>query len=201
MGSGLARLFAAKGHSVALADQDADAVARLAAEIGDNARGADIASAVKDAEIVILSIPFDAAKTVLEQAGDLDGKILIDITNPITPDYMELTIGHTTSAAEEIAKLAPTARVVKAFNTVFWQALPFEVRRGNPAVQVLMASDDADAKQIVADVVTGLEFEAIDAGPLSNARFIEPVGEMNIHFGYALGWGTAISPAWVRLAA
>ena len=201
MGSGLARLFAAKGHSVALADQDIDVAKRLAAEIGENAQGKDIASAVKDAQIVILSIPFDAAKTVLEQAGDLSGKILIDITNPITPDYMELTIGHTTSAAEEIAKLAPQARVVKAFNTVFWQALPFDVRRGNPAVQVLMASDDADAKQTVAEVIEDLEFEAIDAGPLSNARFIEPVGEMNIHFGYALGWGTAISPAWVRLAA
>jgi len=112
---------------------------------------------------------------------------------------MALTIGHTTSAAEEIAKLAPGAHIVKAFNTVFWQALPFEVRRGNPAVQVLLAGDDADAKKAVAALVTDLEFEPIDAGPLMNARYVEPVGELNIHLGYALGWGTAISPAWVRL--
>jgi len=173
---------------------------RLAAEIGSNAQGADIASAVSDADIVILATPYDSAKAALKEAGDLTGKVLVDLTNPITPDYMALTIGHTTSAAEEIAKLAPGAHVVKAFNTVFWQALPFDARRNSPAVQVLLAGDDADAKKTVSEMVTELEFEAIDAGPLTNARYIEPVGELNIQLGYALGWGTAISPAWVRLA-
>jgi len=199
MGLGLARLLVAKGQNVALAHKDIEVATRLAGEIGANAQGKDIASAVSDADIVILATPYDSTQTALKEAGDLTGKILVDITNPITPDYMALTIGHTTSAAEEIAKLAPGAHVVKAFNTVFWQALPFEVRQGNPAVQVLLAGDDADAKKTVATLVTDLEFEAIDAGPLMNARYIEPVGELNIQLGYALGWGTAISPAWVRL--
>jgi len=199
MGLGLARLFAAKGQTVALAHKDVEVAERLAAEIGRNVQGKTIADAASDASIVILATPYDSAVAVLKEAGDMSGKILVDISNPITPDFMALTIGHTTSAAEEIAKLAPGAHIVKAFNTVFWQALPFEVRQGNPAVQVLLAGDDAAAKKTVADMVTDLEFEAIDAGPLTNARFIEPVGEMNIHFGYALGWGTAISPAWVRL--
>ncbi len=199
MGLGLARLFVAKGQNIALAHKDIDVATKLAAEFGGKAQGKDIASAVSGADIVILATPYDSAKVVLKEAGDLTGKILVDITNPITPDYMALTIGHTTSAAEEIAKFAPGAHVVKAFNTVFWQALPFEVRQGNPAVQVLLAGDDADAKKTVATMVTDLEFEAIDAGPLANARYIEPVGELNIHLGYALGWGTAISPAWVRL--
>jgi len=199
MGLGLARLLVAKGQSVALAHKDIDVAIRLAAEIGAKAQGKDIVSAVSEADIVILATPYDSAQAALKEAGDLSGKILVDITNPITPDYMALTIGHTTSAAEEIAKLATGAHVVKAFNTVFWQALPFEVRRGKPAVQVLLAGDDADAKKAVAAMVTDLEFEAIDAGPLTNARYIEPVGQLNIHFGYALGWGTSISPAWVRL--
>jgi len=199
MGLGLARLLVAKGQNVALAHKDIEVATRLADEIGANAQGKDIASAVSDADMVILATPYDSAQTALKEAGDLTGKILVDITNPITPDYMALTIGHTTSAAEEIAKLAPGAHVVKAFNTVFWQALPFEVRQGNPAVQVLLAGDDADAKKTVATLITDLEFEAVDAGPLANARYIEPVGELNIHLGYALGWGTAISPAWVRL--
>ncbi len=200
MGLGLARLFVAKGQNVALAHKDVGVATKLAAEIGDNGRGKGIADAVSDADIVILATPYDSAAAALNEAGDLAGKILVDISNPITPDFMALTIGHTTSAAEEIAKLAPGAHVVKAFNTVFWQALPFEVRRGNPAVQVLLAGDDTDAKKTVANMVTDLEFEAIDAGPLENARYIEPVGELNIHLGYALGWGTAISPAWVRLS-
>ena len=199
MGLGLARLFAAKGQNVMLAHKDVEVAERLAAEIGSNVQGKTIADAVSDADIVILATPYDSAAAAIKEAGNLTGKILVDITNPITPDYMALTIGHTTSAAEEIAKLAPDAHVVKAFNTVFWQALPFEVRKGNPAVQVLLAGDDADAKKTVANMVTDLEFEAIDAGPLANARYIEPVGELNIHLGYALGWGTAISPAWVRL--
>ncbi len=199
MGLGLARLFAAKGQNVTLAHKDVEVAERLAAEIGSNVQGKTIADAVSGADIVILATPYDSAAAAIKEAGNLTGKILIDITNPITPDYMALTIGHTTSAAEEIAKLAPDAHVVKAFNTVFWQALPFEVRKGNPAVQVLLAGDDADAKKAVATMVTDLEFEAIDAGPLANARYIEPVGELNIHLGYTLGWGTAISPAWVRL--
>jgi len=199
MGLGLARLFAAKGQNVALAHKDVEVAERLAAEIDSNVQGKTIADAVLGADIVIIATPYDAAAAAINEAGNLTGKILVDITNPITPDYMALTIGHTTSAAEEIAKLAPDAHVVKAFNTVFWQALPFEVRKGNPAVQVLLAGDDEDAKKTVANMVTDLEFEAIDAGPLANARYIEPVGELNIHLGYALGWGTAISPAWIRL--
>lgn len=200
MGLGLARLLVTKGYNVALAHKDLEVATRLAAEIGGTAQGAEPANAVSGADIVILAVPFESVKTALEAAGDLTGKILVDIINPITPDYMALTIGHTTSAAEEVAKLAPDAHVVKAFNTVFWQALPFDVRRGNPAIQVLLASDDAAAKETVSTLVTDLEFEAIDAGPLTNARYIEPVGELNIHFGYALGWGTAISPAWIKLA-
>ncbi len=199
MGLGLARLLVAKGKNVTLAHKDIEVAKRLAVEIGGNAQGKNIAAAVSGADVVILATPYDSAKAALNEAGDFAGKILVDITNPITPDYMALTIGHTTSAAEEIAKLASGAHVVKAFNTVFWQALPFEVRQGNPAVQVLLASDDADAKKTVAAMVTELEFEPVDAGPLTNARYIEPVGELNIHLGYALGWGTAISPAWVRL--
>lgn len=200
MGLGIARLLVTKGHSVALAHKDLKVAKKLAAEIGTSVQGKDSANAVSEAEIVILAVPFDSVEAALKEAGDLTGKTLVDITNPITPDYMALTIGHTTSAAEEIAKLAPGAHVVKAFNTVFWQALPFEVRRGKPDVQVLLAGDNEDAKKAVAAMVSDIEFEAVDAGPLTNARYIEPVGELNIQLGYALGWGTAISPAWVKLA-
>lgn len=199
MGMGIARLLVEKGRAVTIAHRDLTVAETAAAGLGDLARGADIASAARNAESIVLATPFGAVGAAIAAAGDLTGKILVDITNPITPDYMALTIGHTTSAAEEIARLAPEARVVKAFNTVFWQALPFEVRRGKAPVQVFLAADDGAAKATVAEMVEALEFEAVDAGPLANARYIEPLAELNIHLGYALGWGTKIAPSWARL--
>lgn len=199
MGLGIAKLLTETGNQVSLVHRDLEVAVSAAAQAGEGAQGKEIKDAVSEADFIVLATPFEAAVPVLKTAGDLTGKIIIDITNPITPDYMALTIGHTTSAAEEIAKAVPEARIVKAFNTVFWQALPFAARKNSAAVQILLAGDDADAKSAVSALVSGLEFEPIDAGPLQNARYIEPIGEMNIHLGYALGWGTAISPAWVRL--
>ena len=67
-------------------------------------------------------------------------------------------------------------------------------------MQVFVAGDDAAAKRAVSDLVTTGGFEPVDSGPLSNARFLEPVGEMNIWFGFFLGWGTSTAPAWTKAA-
>ncbi|MGH6680309.1 MAG: NADPH-dependent F420 reductase, partial [Bradyrhizobium sp.] len=135
----------------------------------------------------------------LREAGDLSGKILIDISNPITPDYKALTVGHTTSAAEEIQKAVPTAKVVKAFNTIFSELLPAEARKGRSTpVQVFVAGDDEAAKKIVSEIIAKTGFEPVESGALSNSRYLEPVGEINIHFGFFLGWGTSAAPAWVK---
>ena len=88
--------------------------------------------------------------------------------------------------------------MVKAFNTIFAQLLPNEAREGK-TLQVFIAADDAGAKTEVSALVKSLGFDAVDAGPLSNSRFIEPIGEMNIHFGYFLGWGPVSAPMWPRI--
>jgi predicted dinucleotide-binding enzyme len=88
---------------------------------------------------------------------------------------------------------------VKAFNTIFAQLLPAEARRGR-TVQVFVAGDDEAAKKAVAGIVRKGGFEPVEAGPLSNARYLEPVGEINIHFGFFLGWGTSAAPAWIKSA-
>lgn len=157
------------------------------------------ADAVAKGDIVVLAVPFDAALEIA-QTLDLGGKTVVDMTNPITPDYSGLRLGHTTSAAEEIQKAAPSAKVVKAFNTVFAGlfAAPVAQTKGVP---VFVAGNDEAAVAAVADLAAKAGFGVENAGGLDAARFIEPVGMLNIRFGYGLGKGTAIAPAWVKLAA
>lgn len=198
MASGLANVLASTKHEVAIGSRDPGRAAALAGKIGPGVQGGGIAAAVKLADIVILATPFGGAADVLKEAGDLTGKILIDISNPITPDFKGLAIGHTTSAAEEIQALAPKASVVKAFNTIFAPLLAVEARHGKQ-LQVFVASDDPTAKTQVSLLAQSIGFDAVDAGPLSNSRFIEPIGEMNIHFGFFLGKGPVVAPAWVQV--
>ena len=137
----------------------------------------------------------------LRGAGKLEGKVVIDITNPLTPDYMGLTLGHDTSAAEEIAKAVPGAEVVKAFNTVFAQVLADGADFGNGRkADVFVAGDSARAKQTAGAIAESIGFHVVDAGPLKNARYLEPVAGLNIYLGYGAGQGTSIAPVWIRKA-
>lgn len=199
MGAGLASALVAAGHEVTVGARDLTKAAALAEKIGYGAVGGGIAAATKLADIVILALPFNAATEAIKLAEeDLASKVLVDISNPISPDYKDLVIGHTTSAAEEIQKIAPQAYVVKAFNTIFAQVLSPESRSGK-SLQVFVAGDDASAKASVSELAKSIGFDAVEAGPLSNSRFLEPIGEMNIHFGYFLGKGLGVAPAWIQV--
>jgi predicted dinucleotide-binding enzyme len=200
MGSGLARLLASKGVQVAIGGRDPAKAAELAEEIGGGAQGGGIAAAVRLADVVILAVWYQKMADTIREAGDLAGKILVDISNPITEDFKHLAVGHITSAAEEIQKLAPRAKVVKAYNTIFSELLPAEARQGRAPLQVFVAGDDEVAKRAASEVVAKGGFEPVDSGPLSNARFLEPLGEMNIWFGFFLGWGTSAAPTWIKAA-
>ncbi len=198
MATGLAQALSEAKINLVIGSRDPAKAAALAAKTGANIEGGGIAAAVKLADVIILALPFGGVADSLQQAGDLTNKILVDISNPISADYKTLVIGHTTSAAEEIQALAPNATVVKAFNTIFAPLLPQSARLSK-TLQVFIASDDEDAKTKVTQLTKALGFDAVDAGALSNSRFIEPIGEMNIHFGFFLGKGTGIAPAWVTL--
>lgn len=155
--------------------------------------------AVAGADIVVLALPYDAALDTIK-ALDLRGKTVVDISNPITPDYSGLKLGHTTSAAEELQQAAPDANVVKAFNTIF--ASLFDVPAAETAeVPVFLAGDDEAAVNAVAELVQQAGFAVEKAGKLDGARLLEPVGMLNIRLGYGLGQGTSIAPTWLRLAA
>lgn len=199
MASGLAILFAKGGHKVTLAARDPSKARSVATELGNGIQAGAFADAAT-ADIVVLAVPFEAAADVIKAAGGLAGQIVVDITNPLTADYSALTIGHTTSAAEEIQKLAPAAKVVKAFNTVFASVLQNGGKVAGKPATVFVASDDAEARRQVVTLAESAGLKALKTGGLASARYLEPVAGLNIALGYGLGHGTDIAPTW-QLAA
>ena len=199
MGSGLAKQFAQAGHQVAILARDRAKAEELARQTGSGLYAGDAPAGETD--IVVVATAYDNAVEALQQLGDLAGKTVIDITNPLTPDYMGLTLGYSTSAAEEIAGAFPGANVVKAFNTLFAQVLQEGPDFGaGQVVPVFYAGDNDGAKQAVKALIESTGFAAVDAGPLKNARYLEPLAGLNIYFGYGAGLGTAIAPAWISKA-
>lgn len=157
--------------------------------------------ALGDSDIIIVATYYADALPALRSLGALSGKVIIDISNPVTPDFMSLSIGHSTSAAEEIAKAIPEASVVKAFNTLFAQVLSDGPAFANDSVApVFYAGDSEHAKNVVKRLIESIGFKAIDAGALKNARYLEPLGGLNIYFGYGAGHGTGIAPTWIKKA-
>lgn len=195
MGSAFATRLSAAGHDVTITAKDAAHAEKAEAATGGKARAVKPGEIAQGADVIILAVPYGAAIDALRAAGDLSGKTVIDITNPLTADMSGLVVGHTTSAAEEIQKAAPQAKIVKAFNTVFAQVLG-----GEGKAQVLVAGNDDAAKGAVKAVAESAGFDAVDAGPLANARHLEPLGMLNIFMGYVAGRGTGIAPAFVSVA-
>jgi predicted dinucleotide-binding enzyme len=183
---------------VSLTARDAAKAASVAAAYA-NVKVVPAASAADGQDVVILATAYGDAVSALQSVGNLHGKVVVDITNPLSADYMGLTLGHSTSAAEEIAKANPGANVVKAFNTVLAQVLAQGATLADGSkVTVFYAGDNDAAKLTVKALAESLGFAIADAGSLKNARYLEPVAGLNIYFAYGAGRGTAIAPAWQR---
>lgn len=165
----------------------------------DLARVATPADAARDAETVVLATPWPETEAAIRGLGDLSGKIVVDCTNPLGmgPEGLHLVVGHSTSGGEMVAGWAPGAAVFKAFNTTgasnMADASGYAVK---PAMFV--AGDDAAKKPAVMALVRDAGFEAIDAGPLRNARLIEPMAMLWIDQALARGAGTDFAFAVVR---
>ncbi len=148
-------------------------------------------------DVVVLAVPWTEHKAIAASGGKaFDGKTVVDVSNVLSPK-MELALGFTTSGAEELQKLLPKARIVKAFNTVFAQ----NMRTGRLYGQRLtafIAGDDAGSKETVRKMAEDIGFDCIDAGPLKAARYLEPLGLLNISLGYGLQMGTDIGIALIR---
>ncbi|MEY4748361.1 MAG: hypothetical protein RIQ60_575 [Pseudomonadota bacterium] len=198
MGSAFVKQLSRAGHQVSVTARDGAKAAQVAAAY-PGVTAVPTAGSAAQADAVVLATGYADAVDALKSLGDLNGTVVIDITNPLTADYMGLTIGHDTSAAEQIAAAVPGAQVVKAFNTVFAQVLAEGPDFGSGGVvSVFVASDSAPAKATTSAIAKSMGFEVVDAGGLKNARYLEPLAGLNIYLGYGAGLGTAIAPTWIR---
>ncbi|MFC5818671.1 NADPH-dependent F420 reductase [Nonomuraea sp. NPDC050478] len=167
MGSAIADLVRRSGNTVELLGRD---------DTGKPVTG----------DIVVLAVPYGGVAGVIAQReGQFDGKVVVDITNPVDFSTMDsLTVAADGSATAEIAEALPRSQVVKAFNTNFAATLS-QGSVGEQPTTVLIAGDDAGAKAALAQIVTDAGLRAVDTGPLSRARELEALGFLQI--GLAAG--------------
>jgi len=181
VGASLGKGWAISGHPIIYGVPDP--TNRKYASIAEAAKRAEVvgvADAVDRADAIVLAVPWDAAPNAISACGNLSGRLLIDVTNPLKggAEGLELALGFSTSGGEEVARMAPGASVFKTMNQVGFPVM--SDTQGYPTRPVMfVAGDDADRKPQVLALVTDLGFEAVDAGPLRRARLLEP---------YALLW-------------
>ena len=197
MGSALARRFAVAGVQVLLVDEDVAKASSVAAQINAEAGGAVVVATVADGirrgDVVAFATWYPVTRQLAEQhAAQLVGKVVIDISNPFNDTFDGLTTEPGTSAAEQIAAVAPGARLVKAFNTTFAPVLQEGGVAGQVA-DVLVAGDDDEAKASVFALAERAGLHGVDAGALSNARTLERMTLLLVELQgrYGLGFNAA----------
>ncbi len=179
----LGRALTHKGYHVMFGARTPQKAVELAGEMEHFATGGTLANAIHYGEMLVLAVPYQALEETLSVSDNYSGKVIIDCTNALIPgDMPELAFGHTTSAAEQIAKMVPDATVVKAFNTVF-AGLMDGPYFGPHDATMFFCGDDATAKGAVAKLIGDIGFEPIDAGPLDSARLLEPMALLLIRLG------------------
>ncbi len=177
MGGKLGTLFARAGHEVVFSySRSQKKLEKLARDAQGSARAGTPREAAKDADALLLAVHWSRIDEVLSQAGGLSGKVIVTCSLPMNNDNTELVVAHTSSSAEELAKMIPKARVAAAFNTVPSEVLfsVFAARNTVPRPSLLYCSDDPGAKKVAAGLIRDVGFEPVDVGPLRSARYVEP---------------------------
>jgi predicted dinucleotide-binding enzyme len=189
VGGTLGSAWAARGHQVRFGVNDpTDGKVEAVLRSARGARADNVRAAAQFGEIVVLAVPFDAVETVLKAAGDLTGKIVIDCTNPLTPDFRELSVGFSTSGGEQVAALAKGASVFKTLNHTGFANMAEPVFDHHRSVMFVCGDDEAH-KAVVIELVAELGFEVVDAGALKIARLLEPLAMLWIHLAHGQGLG------------
>ena len=188
VGMALARALTQRGETVVIGVPDPAKYAGEIARLGTRARVTTTADAIAAGDVVILAVPYGALPAIARSIPDWKGKILVDATNPLAPGLAGLSVGTTTSGAEEIAKAARGARVVKAFNNTGAENMA-DSRYPGGTVFMPVCGDDAEARTRVVALATLIGFDAVDCGDLKTARYLEPFAMTWIHMAIKLGHG------------
>ena len=188
MGRSLGDAFTRAGHVVTFVTRDSQRSQEVASLLGARS-AASLAEVVPACDVVVLAIQFSDASEVLarELAPLVKGKIVVDVTNPMTTDGSALAFDGGGSGAERFAEWMPAAQVAKALNTVFAANM---TRTTVDGIQLdgYVAADDAEAKSVVLDLVSSIGLRGVDAGPLAAARSLEQLAWFNISLNQRHGW-------------
>lgn len=195
VGAALAQAWARHGHTIIFGVRDITApkIQKLLVEIGPNATAATLATAVDQADIVILTVTWDAMPQVVPQIGQLSGKIILDCTNPLISNQLDSSANLSKSGGEQVAAWFPMAKVVKILNQIGWETMA-NPQYGDQTATMFYAGDDDGAKHVAAQLAMDLGFEPIDAGALSAAKYLETLAGFWGQLAYAQGMGRNI--AW-----
>ena len=189
VGGTLGQRLAQLGHTVTFGSRNPKSaeIETLLQQAGANALAATLPEAVAESDVILVTLPWPATRAVLESL-DLKDKVVLDCTNPLLPNLAGIEIGTTGSGGEQVALWAPGASVVKLFNTTGYNNMA-NPRYGDGASVMFYCGDDPAAKAIAAQLATELGFDAVDSGPLANARLLEPTAMLWIWLAVFGGLG------------
>jgi 8-hydroxy-5-deazaflavin:NADPH oxidoreductase len=187
MGGKLGTLFARVGHEVVFTyARHHEKLEQLARDAQGNARAGTPSEAAQETDTLLLAVHWSRIEDVLHQAGDLSGKVILSCSLPMNAEDTALVVAHTSSGAEELAKMIPKARVVSAFNTVPSEVLfgVYEARLEASRPSLVYCGDNESGKEVAADLIREVGFDPVDAGPLRIARYTEPFALLVAQLAY-----------------
>ena len=187
MGGKLGTIWARAGHEVVFSyARSEQKLKKLARDAKGKARSGTPREAAQDADALLLAVHWSRVEDVLKQAGDLSGKVIVTCSLPMNADDTGLVIAHTSSGAEELARMVPGAGVVAAFQTVPSEVLfgVYQARREAGRPSLVYCGDDEAGKGLAAELIRDVGFDPVDAGPLRIARYTEPFALLVAQLAY-----------------
>jgi len=169
IGGTAAKLFVKAGHEVAISNsRGPESLKSFVSSVGPNIMANTVEDAIKFGEVILLAIPWRRRQDLLSVSKLLDGKIVIDAMNPYSENFEVIDLGNSTSS-EEVLKQIPNSRLIKAFNTIYYEHLR---TKGNPDAPIedrftiFVAGDDPNAKATISKLIEEIGFAAVDTGSL-----------------------------------
>jgi hypothetical protein len=190
VGGALGEAWTRHGHEVffGVRNPDSPAIHKVLERCGPRARAEGVADAVHSGEVIVVALPWHSCQEVLEPLALAD-KPLLDCTNPLKSDLSGVEVGTTTSAAEQIASWTHNSKIVKIFNSTGASNMTNANIHGEP-LTMFYCGDDAESKTIAAGLAADIGFAPVDAGPLTQARVLEPLSVLAIWLAIhgGMGW-------------